>query len=171
MTRPNFVDTNEDPGYRKYMDKRIAYAMDCKHKSGVVPEEWEIDAAIPIPLKIRNLIGGTDSVAPHLARLTKRNMSYGLCGISYYRNKWMGRVELDRKHYVETFDTAVEAARWYNGIESEMRKDLAVLCSIPAAQLVDEGVIDWSHVIRIKRGRARARPTIMRIVAEREENA
>jgi hypothetical protein len=52
-----------------------------------------------------------------------------------------------------------------------MRKDLAVLCSIPAAQLVDEGVIDWSHVIRIKRGRARARPTIMRIVAEREENA
>lgn len=164
----NFVDGQETSAYIAYMNQRIAFAMDCRRKTGSVPEESYLDKILPIPRKIRNAISGTDSVAAHLARLTKRNQSYGLCGISFFRGKWMGRVEIDRKHYTEAFDTASEAACWYNAKEMDLRADLAVLCSIPAAELVDEGVINWAHVILIKRGRTRARPSLVKAVLERE---
>lgn len=154
-------DENQTAEYQQYMNQRIAYACACKMKSGVVPDEATIDAVVPVPHDLAKLISDRSPEMVYLARKTKRDMAYGICGISQIEDVWVARTEKYKQVLVRQFHTALSASRWYNRMEAR-RGEFAVRTSLAAARLLDAGIIQWQHVSAIKRGREKPRPEIMK---------
>lgn len=152
--------------YQRYMNERIRIAMAYRKAYGKVPDEETLDKLVPVPSFLSEGVAISDTKAVYLARITKRDQTYGICGICRARGKWVGRMEFHRKQWTKTCKTAVEAVRWYNRMESKLRKKWAVLASLKAAALVDAGVIPWDHISAITRGKEFQRPEILKLLED-----
>lgn len=148
----NFALMSDGAPYVRYMSKRLKFALEFKKRNGFIPDEGELDRMVPIPkvLKMRDIEGARE--AAHRQRDKLKAVAYGICGVSFFRGRWVGRVEIGRNRENKSFGSCVEAAAWRNEIEIRLRGVHAVLCCHHAAQLVDSGIISWDHVIALKRG-------------------
>lgn len=148
----DFALTGDGLPYVRYMSKRLKFALEFKKRNGFIPDEGELDRMVPIPkvLKMQDLEISRESI--HRQRDRLKAVAYGICGINFFRGRWFGRVELGRNVEKKSFLSCFEAAAWRNEVELRWRGVHAVLCCMHAAQLVDEGLISWDHVIALKRG-------------------
>ena len=147
----DFSSGSDGIQYIAYMSRRISFALEFKRRNGFVPEESELDAMVPIPEVLHDQ-RRTDASNTYLHRYRLKEVAYGLFGVSWFRGRWVGRVDNGHGENSKAFHSCVEAAIWRNDLEQKYRGRFAVYCCLFAAQLVDDGVIDWEHVVALKRG-------------------
>lgn len=155
--------TNE---YIRVMNKRIAYAMKQRVLMGCVPYAEELDELFPIPKN--SLIISNSEGRSHKNREEARDRAYGICGIGRNRARWVARIDRKNKVLSRYFERATDAAKWFNKMELKMNPKDPILCSIPAAELLDRQVLKWNHVTFCRNGEEPMNPEILQLIKERE---
>lgn len=158
------ADENVSEKYTALMDRRIAYAMECRLQLGAVPYADELDELFPIP---ETPSQGTAKGWGYHARVSARDRAYGVCGISRHRLRWVARLDRKGRTICRYFGRAVDAAKWFNRMESRFSGRNAVLCSVAAAELLDDRIIEWNHVIMCRKGEDSMRWELQQKVEDR----
>ena len=166
----DFSQTSDGIHYISYMSRRIAFALEFKRRNGFVPEESELDEMVPIPGILTDVKRIDACNRSYIHRHRLKEVAYGLFGVSFFRGKFVGRVDHGHGQNCKAFDSCVDAAIWRNNLEQQVRGRFAVYCCLFAAQLVDDGIIDWEHVVALKRGYERPIPYIQHRLTEMQTN-